>query len=325
MHNKATALALEEFAMRAFALLAAMSLLTFGCGVPDESVVLTISRAQTDVPITERGSTDDYPAPYVEPLNPIEDKNDVPKIESPNNDNPQPPTKTDPTFLELAQNFELPEPDFTNTIEMDLWATYYYLPQVSASNDGYPLLGTKGEALGPKLSQRDWCNAAMEGSVRVNFNGKNTTYNFASSQANKQVDCSAYFSHNVGGTRFKIAKGEFGDGVKNYKLVPFRSIAVDKSVIPYGSLVYIHAARGTKITLPDGRTVAHDGYFFAADTGGAIKQTHIDVFIGVAKKNPFSWIKSSTNGTFDGLLIEKNDLTDALSELHTEKKTETRL
>jgi 3D (Asp-Asp-Asp) domain-containing protein len=159
----------------------------------------------------------------------------------------------------------------------------------------------------------------MEGSVRVKFNGKNVTYNFASSHANKQVDCSAYFPHDVGGTRFKVANGPFGDGVKNYSLVPFRTVAVDKKTIPYGSLIYIHAARGTKITLPNGRTVTHDGYFFAADTGSAIKQTHIDVFIGVAKKNPFSWVKSSTNGTFDALVIENHDATIALSTLHTEK------
>ena len=34
-----------------------------------------------------------------------------------------------------------------------------------------------------------------------------------------------------------------------------------------------------------GRTVQG---VIAADTGGAIKQNHIDVFIGISKNNPFS-------------------------------------
>ncbi len=48
----------------------------------------------------------------------------------------------------------------------------------------------------------------------------------------------------------------------------YRSIAVDPSVIPLGSRVYVPAYRG------DG----HGGWFVAQDTGGAINGRHIDVF-----------------------------------------------
>jgi 3D (Asp-Asp-Asp) domain-containing protein len=173
--------------------------------------------------------------------------------------------------------------------------------------------------LGAKLSNKDWCSAAMEGSVRVRINGIERTFNYASSNSKQQVDCSAYFPHKVGGTRFKVAKGPFGDGVKNYMLVPFRTIAVDRNVIPYGSLVYIPAAKGTQIKLPDGRNVLHDGYFFAGDTGSAIKENHIDVFIGVAKKNPFPWVKSSASKTFEAHIVENKEFAGALNTLHTKK------
>jgi 3D (Asp-Asp-Asp) domain-containing protein len=49
-------------------------------------------------------------------------------------------------------------------------------------------------------------------------------------------------------------------------LTPYRSIAVDPSVIPMGSKVYIPQYRD------------HGGWFKAADTGGAIQGRHVDVF-----------------------------------------------
>jgi len=48
----------------------------------------------------------------------------------------------------------------------------------------------------------------------------------------------------------------------------YQSIAVDPSVIPLGSRVYIPAYR------KDG----HGGWFVAQDTGGAIAARHIDVY-----------------------------------------------
>ena len=78
---------------------------------------------------------------------------------------------------------------------------------------------------------------------------------------------------------------EWGLGVQNaewisqieaYKLIPYRTIAVDPKVIPIGSVVYIPAVRG--IRLPKGEI--HDGYFLAHDIGTAIKGKRIDIFVG---------------------------------------------
>src|SRR5690606_23300052 len=134
-------------------------------------------------------------------------------------------------------------------------------------------------SLGPVLTRREWCDAAMEGSIQVDDGlGRLTTYNYAGTSSSHQVDCSAYYSHSPSHkVKFRLANGEYGDGVRDYKLVPFRSIAVDPTYYPYGSVVYIPAARGNIIKLPNGETAIHDGYFFAVDTGGLIKTNHIDV------------------------------------------------
>lgn len=77
--------------------------------------------------------------------------------------------------------------------------------------------------------------------------------------------------------RFKEVSAPFGLGCRNNPLVPFRSIAVDRTVIPYGTVLYIPQAVGAK--LPDG--TIHDGYFLAADVGGGIKGQRLDLFTGL--------------------------------------------
>ena len=53
-------------------------------------------------------------------------------------------------------------------------------------------------------------------------------------------------------------------------------MAVDKNLIPKGSILYIKETVGLR--MPDGRP--HDGYWYASDTGGAIKGQRIDLFTG---------------------------------------------
>lgn len=74
----------------------------------------------------------------------------------------------------------------------------------------------------------------------------------------------------------------WGYGVQDRALVPFRSLAVDRDVIEYGTGLYLPAL--------DGRTMPgeapwgdfrHDGCAVAADTGGAIVGMHIDFFVGI--------------------------------------------
>jgi len=71
-----------------------------------------------------------------------------------------------------------------------------------------------------------------------------------------------------------------GDDVRGHAPIPYRTIAVDRSLIPIGSVVFIPSARGSTLHLPDGSVAYHDGFFIAGDTGGRIRGAHIDVFCG---------------------------------------------
>jgi len=60
------------------------------------------------------------------------------------------------------------------------------------------------------------------------------------------------------------------------KVVPMRTLAVDKSIIPRRTVVFIKETVGLR--MPDGQT--HDGYWYASDIGGAIKGQRVDLYTG---------------------------------------------
>jgi 3D (Asp-Asp-Asp) domain-containing protein len=76
------------------------------------------------------------------------------------------------------------------------------------------------------------------------------------------------------------------------KVVAMRTAAVDKNLIPKGSILYIKETVGLK--MPDGSV--HDGYWYASDTGGAIKGKRIDLFTGFssASMNPLRAVNLDT-------------------------------
>ena len=121
-----------------------------------------------------------------------------------------------------------------------------------------------GNRLGPILSRRDWCDAAVEGTIQVlDDSDVPKTYNFAGRGSTAQVDCSPFFtslsSAVIQGTnraRFKISKGPYGEGTDGLILVPYRTIAVDRTEIPIGSVIYIPTARGKQVTLPSGENIS---------------------------------------------------------------------
>jgi 3D (Asp-Asp-Asp) domain-containing protein len=217
--------------------------------------------------------------------------------------------------------FRLGEPADREILDVfSLWATYYRIPTVQhRGSSGIPLLDMNGNDLGVTLSRRDWCDAALEGSVRVvNSNGFDAVYNYAGSrQSFKQADCSDYVSlPGLAYSRFYRTKSSFGDGVMGYQLIPYRTIAVDPSYIPYGSVIYVPEARGAQIILPNGTQALHDGYFYAADTGGALHGKHIDVFIGSATENPFEFVRSNSSSLFKVYLIGAGPIKDRLKAAH---------
>jgi len=229
-----------------------------------------------------------------------------------------------PSGLEFsATQFNFPEPSHVAVQHnYSLWATYYYLHQAQRIAGGTPLRTPSGQSLGVQLSKRDWCAAALQGSVVV-VDGQKVlgTYNYAGVGSARQVDCSVYYPNlstvqKTSRSRFLRSRTPFGEGVSGFMLVPYRTIAVDRRVIPIGSVIYIPEARGQQITLPSGEQVVHDGYFYAADVGGAITGRHIDVFLGSSRHNPFSFVKSMVSGTFRAYLINDPQIRTALESLH---------
>jgi len=60
------------------------------------------------------------------------------------------------------------------------------------------------------------------------------------------------------------------------KVVAMRTVAVDRTVVPRRSVLFIKETVGLK--MPDGSS--HDGYWYASDVGGAIKGQRIDLYTG---------------------------------------------
>jgi 3D (Asp-Asp-Asp) domain-containing protein len=76
----------------------------------------------------------------------------------------------------------------------------------------------------------------------------------------------------------------YGRGAYDRPLVPFRSVAVDRRLIPIGETIYVPEFDGMR--LPDGSY--HDGCLRADDTGGAIRKRLIDFF--VVELENFMWV-----------------------------------
>ena len=57
-----------------------------------------------------------------------------------------------------------------------------------------------------------------------------------------------------------------------------RTAAIDSTLIPKHSVLFIKETVG--LPMPDGSR--HDGYWYASDTGGAIKGKRIDLFTGMS-------------------------------------------
>ena len=58
-----------------------------------------------------------------------------------------------------------------------------------------------------------------------------------------------------------------------------RTLAVDPSIVPRGTIVFIKETVG--LPMPQGGQ--HDGLWYASDTGGAIKGQRIDLFTGTGR------------------------------------------
>ena len=118
-----------------------------------------------------------------------------------------------------------------------------------------------------------------------------------------------------GRVRFGVSRGVNGDGVRGYKLVPYRTIATDPAVVPTGSAVYLPSARGVEVRIDD-QVVVHDGWFFAADVGGAIRGAHIDTFTGTTLRPRLPHVTNRADQVVSAYVIDDPEVVAALRVLH---------
>jgi len=221
------------------------------------------------------------------------------------------------------ETFDFQKPtDSTSTDTLEIWATEYYVHQME-SNGSIPFLSANNDTLGYYGDTCDFCTACLEGTAFISDGDSRVVLNYDTVSTKPLINCrkcprfknSSLSVESWGRVRWKMSVG-YGEGVHDYKLVPYRTIAVDQSKIPYGSIVYIPDADGVSIHINDSLTITHDGYFFAGDTGGAIKKNHIDVFTGTDDSHPFEFVKSNAKKTFDLYLILDDEIENNLLEQH---------
>lgn len=218
-----------------------------------------------------------------------------------------------------VNQFTIPAPDTTTLKSLKLWATYYYIPQLENDSSGIALLDKRGEETGFRLSPEQWCQAAIEGTVMIRKDGEFATFNYAARSKKLLFDCRqteryrTYKGYQATGSVLWSRAEGFGKGVQGFHLQPFRSVAVDPQKIPYGSLLYIPAAKGEHFTDENGIQRIHDGYFIASDTGSAIRGDHIDVFVGFRPDKVFGFIKSDITSGFSAYIVRNEVITKQLS------------
>ena len=217
----------------------------------------------------------------------------------------------------LALNFLLDAPKAEAGKEMKLWATYYHMPTIEASDtktSGTPLLGKNGKPISPALSVHDWCDAAMQGSIRIaNPGGDPTGYMFVDADGPEQLNCDSHFGELSEGIKAATRHARFvafhhprACDVRAIPLMAFRTIAVDPDRIPMGTVLYVPSLRGRGFWM-EGQLYAHDGYVVASDRGGAICDNHIDMFVSDASAPFPEVVSSSARDTFKAFFVPPND------------------
>ncbi|MFC5269900.1 3D domain-containing protein [Adhaeribacter terreus] len=207
--------------------------------------------------------------------------------------------------------------------KLNLWATYYFVHQFK-SGGNIPIVYRNGKPSGLYADACDFCEASLQGSAYVtDAEGNVSVVKFAKTGKRTFVNCrtcTKFSDSNAAaswGKALWIKSTGFSGGLNRYKLIPFRSVAVDRKVIPYGTVLYIPQFQGQPIALPNGQTLTHDGYFFAADRGGLVKKNQIDLFTGTHSTNPFpEIIRSDNNQTFEAYIVKDKAIINALKAAH---------
>jgi 3D (Asp-Asp-Asp) domain-containing protein len=233
--------------------------------------------------------------------------------------------------LELEkEKYNIPPPSRLNVLPtIDLYSTYYQKVHGTPSAKGVPIRDKDDRPISDTITKASFCLGAIEGSIQSKVNGEEKVFAVIDGlrPANDplNIDClnvlKGYKKEDVnsikagGRTRYKITNEEFGYGVRGYRLVPYRVIAIDVNNdkrLAYGSVIFIESAAKQKVRNLEGEYVSHDGYFIAADRGGSVKNNHIDVFCG---DEPLCLPKTTNQVPFKAYIITDPVIVSRLKDL----------
>lgn len=149
--------------------------------------------------------------------------------------------------------------------------TYYDFPREGAGPQEATLFDAACKPLGA-VTQAFHDALCVQGSGRLRAGG---TVSFARRDCACAALCPRTNQH-ICYEALDPARFPHGRGATGKAITPFRTVAVDTSVIPMGSRLRIPELVG--LPLPDGSR--HDGCFIAEDRGLRVVGRHIDVFTG---------------------------------------------
>ncbi|MEM7768562.1 MAG: 3D domain-containing protein [Pseudomonadota bacterium] len=227
-----------------------------------------------------------------------------------------PAPAAEPPALDIEDQvlqFRLPAPSLAvlHAPPLSLWATNYYTPRYETAETGTPLIDRNNQPISGPLTDKQWCNIALQGSAAITEpDGQTNAFVFMGSRGPEQVNCDRWFPNlpeNIRiatrKARFNVITHRFGCGIKDWSLMPYRTIAVDSAIVPYQTTLFIPALVGKRFEI-DGEPYRHDGYVFAADRGGAVIGNQIDFFSGNDRRVGFTDVITSTpDGAFEAFRI----------------------
>ena len=165
-----------------------------------------------------------------------------------------------PLFAELPR----PEPDRKlGSFKL----TYYYMAEQEGGRKSVQLYNRKGCQRIARVSRKDAKQLALQGGGKLD-DGRILIYAGRCKCSSAPCYSLAESSH------------EWGTGVEDRPLSPFRSVAVDPNRVAIGTVLYVPELDGLTIPgrLPEGGQV-HDGCVVADDRGGGIKGRQLDLFM----------------------------------------------
>ena len=196
---------------------------------------------------------------------------------------PASPVADDPVVID--DNWKAPEPEPTEVVEMagtpramiDVGDdgvyrnTYYDFPKEGAGDKDATLYDASCNPIA-RVTQRFHDQVCVQGSGKL---AMGQTVSFAKRGCSCAAVCPRTGQH-ICFDRLDPVRFPNGRGATGGPITPLYTVAVDTSVIPLGTALYVPEMAG----LPRADGSPHDGCFVAQDRGLKVVGRHLDVFTG---------------------------------------------